>query len=525
MSFSRQSYYFNKVLFLIVSLLSSFCASNQMDTMYYAGITDNDDMSLERYKKNSEGIVSDYKGWNTILVETFRKLAPESKVSIFILKKNSFNMVFIPENYFLIHTDTLDILDKELPNLKTDITSLKNCSDKNSCRELMIAPIIAHELAHYFQEDHVKLKLKMAEYGSMPEKEKSDKILVFKREREFAADTFAASLLASHHYDSELSILPIKILKQINQDRNKNPNERIDYYLKSHPSPNERLSNLIGNETYRNLEELEKAFHLIATATNKNTLKYAISLIENQLKNFPDNIELKRARVTAMHRYWMYTATPAELKFVAVIDQPLFSDSEEFNRKKGTNKIPGDEKIYKETLSLYIELYEKLNGIDFGFISNYSVLLAYSDREDNKKKSLELAMYAFQNSKTFKTLNNLGIVYGLNNQLVIGIKSFWAEIPSSDKKNIDESLPKNTVNANSKEDISFQLEGVFTADDRHIKEKERIISLINFTLSKFYSDNKEDNVDANKLRKKFFYAGDSPSPWVEYLNNEIAHNK
>ena len=42
-----------------------------MDTMYM-GITDNDDMTLERYKKNSEGIVLDYNGWNTILVETFR---------------------------------------------------------------------------------------------------------------------------------------------------------------------------------------------------------------------------------------------------------------------------------------------------------------------------------------------------------------------------------------------------------------------------------------------------------------------
>ena len=93
---------------------------------------------------------------------------------------------------------------------------------------------------------------------------------MYLREREFAADTFAASIIASHHYDSELIILPIKILKQINQDRNKNPNERIDYYLKSHPSPNERLSNLIGNETYKNLEELEKAFYLVVTATNKN---------------------------------------------------------------------------------------------------------------------------------------------------------------------------------------------------------------------------------------------------------------
>lgn len=525
MSFFKKNFCLKNLFIFAGVLFSSFCAGPKIDTMNYSESLDNTELSLENYKKDSDGIVLDYNGWNAILQRVFKKLAPQSIVLTQIIKKKSFNMAFFPENYFLIHTDTLDILDKELPIFQTENLSLKDCNDKNSCRELMIAPLIAHELAHYFQEDHVRLKLKFVEYGGLSEKEKSEKILVFKREREFAADTFAASLLASHHYDSELSILPIKILKQINQNRNKNPNDRIDYYLKSHPSPNERLSNLIGNETYKNLEELENAFHLIATATNKKNLKYAISLIENQLKNFPDNIELKRARVTAMHRYWMYTATPAELKFVAVIDQPLFSDSEEFNRKKGTNKIPGDEKIYKQTLSLYTELYEKFNGMDFGFISNYSVLLAYSDREDNKKKSLELAMYAFQNSKTFKTLNNLGIVYGLNNQLVIGIKSFWAEIPDSEKKNIDESLQKNTVKANSTDDISFRLEGVFTADDRRIKEKERIISLINFTLSKFYSDNKEDNLDANKLRKKLFYSGDSPSPWVEYLNNEFAHNK
>ena len=34
-------------------------------------------------------------------------------------------MVFINRNHFLIHTDTLDILDKELPKLKTEIASAK----------------------------------------------------------------------------------------------------------------------------------------------------------------------------------------------------------------------------------------------------------------------------------------------------------------------------------------------------------------------------------------------------------------
>ncbi len=520
------------VIKFIFPFIISFCASPQVDSFHYTGIADDSNLTLEGYKKEADGIVPDYNGWKITLQKVFLKLAPESKVSLFILKKDSFNMGFFPENDFVIHTGTLSSLDREIPKLQSDTSLLKNCTDKNSCREMLIAPIIAHELSHYFQEDSKRLKEKYADYKNLPEDDFSERILAFKREREFAADTFAASLLAKHKYKPELILLPIKILKQINQERNKNPKERIDYYLKSHPSPNERLAHLDTKESYKNLQELEKAFHLIANGTDRDTLKYALSIIERQLLNFPENLELERARVTALHRYWMYTATPSDLKYIAVIDQPLFSDAEEFNTSKGAKKIPGDENVYRKTLSLYQELFDKLKLLDFGFVSNYAILLAYSDDEDNRKKSLALALDAFKNTKTFKTFNNLGVVYALNNQIVDGIKTFWTEIPESEKKNIDntvsiggnQSNPINSERVNTIENISFQFEENLPKESEKQKGYH-FISIANYTLAKFHSSNEEDKKDAFKLREKYFYRGDNPSPWVQYINNEIAQIK
>ncbi len=510
----------------------SFCATPQVDTFHYTGIADDSNLTLESYKKEADGIVSDFNGWKITLQKVFRKLAPESKVSLFIVKKDSFNMAFFPENDFVIYTGTLSSLDREIPKLQSENSLLKNCSDQNSCRELLIVPIIAHELSHYFQEDSKRLKEKYEDYKNLSQDDFSGRMLAFKREREFAADTFAASLLARHKYQPELILLPIKILKQINQERNKNPKERIDYYLKSHPSPNERLAHLDTKESYKNLQELEKAFHLIANGTDRDTLKYALSLLESQLQNFPENLELKRARVTALHRYWMYTATLRDLKYIAVIDQPLFSDAEEFNTSKGTKKIPGDENVYRKALSLYQELYDKLKLLDFGFVSNYALLLAYSDDEDNRKKSLTLALDAFKNTKTFKTFNNLGIVYALNNQVVDGVKTFWEGIPESEKKNIDNTLsfggnqsnPINSERVNTIENNSFQLEENLLMGNEKQKSYH-FISIANYTLAKFHSGNEENKRDAFKLRGKYFYRGDNPSPWVQYINNEIAQIK
>jgi hypothetical protein len=516
-------YFTQRSLWLIFTITVSFllftCASPQVDSFQYTEIEDNLSLSLDNYKKESNEVVVDYNDWNPILYKVFKKLAPGSKISFYIVKQDSFNMAFFPENEFLIHTGTLDILDRELLRLDSEFSFLRTCSDKNYCRELMIAPIIAHELSHFFQEDHKKLKEKFVKYGNLSEKDFSEKILFFKREREFAADIFAASLLSRYKYKPELILFPIKILKQINQEKNKNPKNRIDYYLKSHPSPNERLASLDKRDSYKNLKELENAFHLITNGNSLDTLKYALSIIERKLENFPENLELKRARVTAMHRYWMYTATLPDLKFVAEIDQPLFSDSEEFNTLKGTKKIPGDENLYKQTLSKYVELYEKLKFIDFGFVSNYAVLLIYSDREEDKKKAMELALEAFKKIKSVKTLNNLAMVSILNGNFTSGILHFWAEIPDSEKKQMDKILIPNSG------DVSFNLEEDVSSLEKETKDKYRLLSLMNFTLAKIYSMNKKDNEDAHWLRKRYFYSGDNPSPWVYYLNNDIAQRK
>ena len=92
------------VIKFIFPFIISFCASPQVDSFHYTGIADDSNLTLEGYKKEADGIVPDYNGWKITLQKVFLKLAPESKVSLFILKKDSFNMGFFPENDFVIHT-------------------------------------------------------------------------------------------------------------------------------------------------------------------------------------------------------------------------------------------------------------------------------------------------------------------------------------------------------------------------------------------------------------------------------------
>jgi len=177
-------------------------------------------------------------------------------------------------------------------------------------------------------------------------------------------------------------------------------------------------------------------------------------------------------------------------------------------------------------------LYDKLKLLDFGFVSNYALLLAYSDDEDNRKKSLTLALDAFKNTKTFKTFNNLGVIYALNNQIVDGIKTFWAEIPESEKKNMDNTFsfggnqtnPITSNRVNTLEKISFEFQENLSIENEKQKSYH-FISIANYTLAKLHSGNEENKRDAFKLREKYFYRGDNPSPWVQYINNEIAQIK
>lgn len=491
------------------------CDTSSHRSFYYLDQVDNVILTAEEYKNNSKGVIVDYKNWQSVIHSVFQDLINNTNFEVFILRKDSFNVAFFPKNQFFINTATLDTLENESINLASSFSELKTCKNLSECRKVLILPIIAHELAHYFQDDYFLLKNKIEEHKHLPRDEFYEKILLYKRERELSADLYAQSILARNGKNPNLILLPLKILKKTNQEKNTDTFNRIDYYTSSHPSPNERFYHITEREGYKTLKELELAFHLIAKGSSIEELKLAINLIENHSKKFPNNLELKRAKATAYHRYWIYTSGMKDLKFIPIIDQPLFSDSEEFNTFKTPFEIQRDSKLYQKTISLYEEIFEKIKDNDPGFISNYSLLLTYSPLEANRKRSLDLAIEAFKKKKSRKILNNLGIVFFLNGKIFEAQKSFWSGMSEMDRENVKKTIGERLEN------VSFQLEQ--TKGNVEQEENYRSIAISNFTFMKMYTKtlNPDAKSELKKMQKYYFSLGAKPSPWVIYLNDYV----
>lgn len=502
------------LLFIVLFFRAMSCSNFQTPSFSYIEKEDNINLTVEDYIKNSDGVLNDYKNWRIVLNESLQKLAKESSFEVIILKKAEFNMAFFPPNQIFINTGTLDRLEEESKFLESDFPELVSCKSINRCRQILIFPLIAHELAHFYQEDYALLKKNREDYKELPHELFLEKIIEFKREREFAADRYAMSILERNGYKPDLMLIPLKYLKRLHQENSKTPIKRSDYYLSSHPSPNERIYHITEDNAYKTLKDIELAFHLLVKGTNIDNIKKAISILEDAEKKFPANLELKRAKATAYHRYWIYTADIKDLQFIPILDQPLFSDSEEFSTFKSQVVIPGDNRIYKKAMAYYVEIFEKLKRTDAGFISNYSLLLAYSDLEENRNRSMNLALDAFQKKKSTKILNNLGIVFFLNGNKKEAIKSFWSGISEIDRENINKTISQ-------KIEISpFQLEKSAEENNAELGELFRKIAITNFTFLNLYTSDENLNLksDLKKLQKIYFSPGANPSPWVKYLN-------
>jgi hypothetical protein len=60
-----------------------------------------------------------------------------------------------------------------------------------------------------------------------------------------------------------------------------------------------------------------------------------------------------------------------------------------------------------------MEAYKKVynNSPENFFLSNYSVLLSYSEREKDEKEALSIADFVFNSDPSIQYANNLGVVY------------------------------------------------------------------------------------------------------------------
>ena len=271
---------------------------------------------------NSVGQVEDFNGWSAILQKTFKNILEYSSLrsnyyKILILDADCFNAEANANGQILVYKGTLSAIDKRIEEkyLQAETKDRnKFCLSLEVCRENLIAPIIAHELAHFFHNDHVALQDVQRTKNSSEIRKKIYSI-------EEKADTYAYSLLQRSVYGEIVMLETLSMLKEIEQTLNENPEKRKDPYLRNHPSPNSRLSKIttkVADKRYFDWAvQIEETF---ASIRKGNDLSKNLEFLETSLKMFPDNLELLTARVVCLHKLWMQSATISELHLKSIVD-------------------------------------------------------------------------------------------------------------------------------------------------------------------------------------------------------------
>lgn len=120
-------------------------------------------MAYENLVRTLGGKIEDYNGWKTTLDATFLKLIKSSGRELIpleyaVLRSDMFNAMALPGGQFIILTKTLDTLDN-----KVSIYMKQNKiseTEKPKYRELFVCGILAHELAHYYNQHALKMQNK-----------------------------------------------------------------------------------------------------------------------------------------------------------------------------------------------------------------------------------------------------------------------------------------------------------------------------------------------------------------------------
>lgn len=464
-------------------------------------------ISLADFKKNlkeSGGEVKDHKNWVKTINKVFQKLKSNSGNANFesqysIIKDDAFNAFAFPGGQFIILSGLLDELDNQIIK---ETGSKPNTPDFENHREIYLAPMLSHELGHYYNRHSFKSYLaKIDKKKFSDENEES-------REYELDADMSGILLLQKAGYDVKYFT---KMLKHLNDIRQKdlNAGSKSNPYLQTHPSPNERLSKI--NSEHKDLyawaAKMEYAFADIQISRN---LEKAIKMIDEALNTYPDNLDFQRARAVALHKIWIESALVEDLKLKSIIDLPSFRDNMVFDKKAQksvTKKIPGDRAKYNKALTAYRNLIKE--NQEPWFVSNFAALLVYSPEKQDEANAIKLAKSSFNASHSIHTLNNLGFCHSLaiqegNPKLSLEIFKEMARalVPEV------EDFYKSQAHSND----AFQLVKELKKAIQNKEKDEEDISTVILNLALL-------EMNTNKGITKFYLTNyDSSSKWAEYVS-------
>ncbi|MCP5502930.1 MAG: M48 family metalloprotease [Leptospiraceae bacterium] len=466
------------------------------------------EMEYKNYKE-SNTVLNNYKDWKSILDRTFYRLAQSSGLSNFkieysIIKNPSFNAYVYPGGQFILHTGTLDAIDKEIKKQK------ENGLEHNTYREFYISGILAHELAHYYNRHTFKLYMKKYSF-SKSSTSNSLSLIKFGQDLELDADKTGYVLLGKAGYDTSYFLKILKFLNKKYQENLKKGNHNP--YFSSHPSPNRRLGKLSEKEKkfYIFADKMESAFADIQIGTN---LKNALNEIENGLVRFKNNPDLLRAKAVALHKLWLESAEVEKLLLRSIIDLPSFRNDmllKKLGTRDITKKIPGNLRFYYKAK----KTYKKVISItkDPFFLSNYATLLSYSPNPRQEQKAESLARRAYEESRgNLVTGNNLGVVLYLIGKKRDALTIF--EILASEANNKIKDLLSKTDD-NAKEQINRMardIKRMQTYNKRYVNRS--FTSILNLALYHYYTDPKSMKA---RVVTALYLQYDKHSEWAKFL--------
>jgi hypothetical protein len=470
----------------------------------------------------SNGVV-DPGDWKGPIEATFQRLAgasgkPGFSMQYSVINNQTFNAAAFPGGQFIIHIGALRIFDsiiqREAGSAQIDPVTL------SGLREKKLAPVIAHELGHYYNR-HTFNSIK--KIWNMSSSKKNDNIelsmIKYSQENELDADRTGYLLLQQAGYDPGTMITLLEFLNLMQQDqlkRVKDADNRFNAYLTTHPSAHKRLAELTGdpNSLHSWAATIEQAFSDVQVGKNLNA---ATKVIEDALAKYPGNIHLMKAHATAIHKQWLASVPVSDQKLRPIIDMPAFRDDMVLLEARGTRsakkKIPGDRKLYEAAK----KAYETISSLDYdpGFSSNFGLLLCYSDKEEERNNGLSLASVAAQKESTIPIVTNLATALYISGQTekAIGILSGLA-------KEFDSQYSKFLEKASTDRGVMGHLQMLRDHMKKYqMIDREYVFSnftpILNLSLALKYEGKLKESKEFAAI---YFAKYETGSAWAKYLS-------
>jgi len=461
-------------------------------------------LSLADYKKSLKEEVKDHKNWRKTIQTVFQKLKSNSgnanfEIQFAIIKDSSFNAFAFPGGQFIIHAGLLDELDRMIVK---DTSSKPESTEFIKFREAYFAPVVGHELGHYYNRHSFK------SYLAKIENKKSDDENEESRNLELDADVSGILLLQKSGYDINYFT---KILKYLNELRQKEltAGSKVIPYLQSHPSPHERLSHI--NTEHKDLHTwAAKMEYVFADIQTSRKLDQAVKELDDALNTYPDNLDFQKAKAVALHKIWLESALLEDLKLKSIVDLPSFRDNMVFDKKAQkslTKKIPGDRAKFNKALTAYRNLMKE--NKEPWFVSNFAVLLVYSPEKQDEANAIKLAKSAFKADQSIQTLNNLALCHSIaisegNAKLS---REIFREMARNLEGDVEDFFKGQTRDS---EAISLVRDLKKALKSKEAQDEDISTVILNLALNEISFTKGITNV--------YFTQYDSESKWAEYLS-------